>query len=214
MTSVKDVVAKSNCALALALKVIYLPLNKRLVRKRTRQYGFLKSYLDGRGFTVYPSEIIVGLNGLPQTKEGFFVDVAAFKDGGYYAFEYKSLRDSIGSQRLLNQICNYSLSFDYVMVVAEVNENGKRREASINPKRGSHMQQIISLGAGFWTVHLQNNPYKHDYGKTVFTEVLEPKLQHPNPDNKRYIEQKFKRYVFGLPVPEDPNQKTIEIWMH
>jgi len=190
----------------------FLPLNKRLVRKRTLKYGFLKSYLDGRGYSVYPTEIVVGHKDLPVTNQGFLVDVTAFKDGGYYAFEYKSLRDSIGSQRLLNQICNYSFSFDYVVVVAEVNENGKRREASIDPKRGSHMQQIISLGAGFWTVQFpKGHIYHTDPG--VFVEVLEAKLQHPNPENKRYIEQKFKRYVFGLPVPEDPNQKTIEIWM-
>jgi len=76
------------------------------------------------------------------------------------------------------------------------------------------MQQILSLGAGFWTVHFQNNPYKYDYGKTIFKEVLEPKLQHPHSENRHYIEQKFKRYVFGLPVPEDPNQKTIMSFLH
>lgn len=183
-----------------------MPLNKKYVRERTAQYGFLKSYLDSRGFSVYPSEIIIGMQDIPHTDGCWAVDVAAFKDDHYYAFEYKSLGDSIASKRLINQIGNYSLSFDYVIVVAEVNKNGRRREASIDPKRGSHMQQFLSLGAGFWTVQFGD--------PIVFVEALAPSLQHPHSENKAYIEQKFKRYVWGLPCPEEPNQKTIMDYLH
>jgi len=189
-----------------------VPLNKKYVRERTRQYGFLKSYLDGRGYRVYPSEIIIGLQDIPHKDQGFFVDVAAFKNGHYYAFEYKSNCDQL--LRSLKQIDNYSLSFDYVVVVAEV----PRHDISVNLSRGVRIKEIIGRGAGFWTVQLGEIDIVHakykPLSKPVFAEVLEPKLQHPHPANKQYIEQKFKRYVFGLPVPEDPNQKTITSFLH
>jgi len=201
------------------------PLNKTFVRKRTPKYGFLKSYLDSRGFRVYPSEIIIGMQDLPYTKGCWAVDVAAFKDDHYYAFEYKSIGDSIASKRLINQIRNYSLSFDYVIVVAQVTrktgqKDVRRLEASINPKRGCHMREILSLGAGFWTVQfgeIEDTSVRYQYkpfDTPVWEERLEPKLQHPHPENKLLIEQKFKRYVFGNPVPEDPHQKTIEQFLH
>jgi len=196
------------------------PLNKKYVRERTAQYGFLKSYLDSRGYRVYPSEIIIGLKDIPHKDEGFFADVAAFKNGHYYAFEYKSNGDQL--LRSLKQIDNYALSFDYVVVVAEV----PRHDISVNLSRGVRIKEILKTGAGFWTVqHNRSEPWFVDAdplfgGKTKnlitheFSELVEPKLQHPNLENKHYIEQKFKRYVFGLPVPDDPNQKTITSYLY
>lgn len=184
-----------------------MPLNKKYVRERTAQYSFLKSYLDSRGYSVYPSEIIIGLKDIPHQEQGFFVDVAAFKNDHYYAFEYKSNADQL--MRSLKQIDNYALSFDYVVVVAEV----PRHDISVNLSRGVRIKDIIRRGAGFWTVQFPKGPF-HKGDPIVFVEALAPSLQHPHPENKCYIEQKFKRYVFGMPVPEDPNQKTITSYLH
>jgi len=182
------------------------PLNKRLIRERSHKYGFLKSYLDTQGYSVYPTEIWCGSRDVPY-EQNLGVDVAAFKHGYYYAFEYKSNADQL--LRALKQVANYSLSFDYVVVVAEI----PRYDISVNPARGVRIKDILKTGAGLWTVQFPNRMWPEG-SKPVFAELMAPSLQHPNSENKRWIEQKFKRYVWGLPCPEDPHQKLIEQWLH
>lgn len=182
------------------------PLNKNLIRERSVKYGFLKSYLDSRGYTVYPTEIWCGSRDVPYD-QNLGVDVAAWKYGHYYAFEYKSNADQL--MRALKQIANYSLSFDYVVVVAEI----PRYDVSVDLERGVRVKDILRNGAGLWTVQFPNPMWPKD-SKLVFKELMAPSLQHPNSENKRWIEQKFNRYVWGLPCPEDPNQKLIEQWLY
>lgn len=181
---------------------------KEKKREWSSSWWFLKSHLQNQGFHVYPTEIICSGKHCPVPDRSLIADVAAEKNGEYYAFEYKSLGDNINSPRLMEQINNYSVSFDYVIVVAEVDEKGHRYEASVNPKRGTHMREILALGAGFWTVHFPH--YTYNPGQPpIFTEIAPPKQQQPNPENKQWIINKFKRYVFGQPVALDPNQTTL-----
>ena len=108
-------------------------------------YEFLHQHLRQKGFIVYPHEIVCGSEGC-QHDQNRFVDVAARKDGALYAFEYKSSADRL--LRAVKQVDNYSKSFDFVIVVAEV----PRSDISINPKRGVRIKEILAQGAGLWTV--------------------------------------------------------------
>lgn len=158
------------------------------------KYSFLKDYLETQGFTVYPTEIAIITYNCPVPRHPW-VDVGAFKGGFYYAFEYKSAGDYL--PRAKEQILNYRLSFDFVVVVAEI----PRRDVSVNPKRGRHAREIVKLGAGLWTVN-----------KDVFNELAPPQKQNPIPENRQWMNDKFHRYVWkDLPFdPLDPRQKRLE----
>lgn len=108
-------------------------------------YAFLHEYLRQQGFILYPHEIICG-NDECEHERNRLVDVAARKDGLFYAFEYKSSADRL--LRAVKQVDNYRKSFDYVIVVAEV----PRTDISVDPKRGVRIKEILKLGAGLWTV--------------------------------------------------------------
>lgn len=108
-------------------------------------YSFFHQYLSQKGFTVYPHEMICG----PEEtifEQNRFVDVVAKKNGKLYAFEYKSSGDQL--IRAIKQVANYRMSFDYVIVVAEV----PRFDISIHPKKGKRIQEILKQGAGLWTI--------------------------------------------------------------
>lgn len=111
-------------------------------------YDFLHHYLRQQGFTVYPHEIWCGDEECEFTRNRL-VDVAAKKNGLLYAFEYKSAADRL--LRAVEQVANYSHSFDYVVVVAEV----PRTDISVNPKKGIRIKEILRQGAGLWTVKFQ-----------------------------------------------------------
>jgi len=111
-------------------------------------YPFLSDFLMKKGFTVYPHEMVCGEVNCPHPQNRF-VDVAAKKDGKLYAFEYKSVGDYL--LRAVKQIENYRLSFDYVVVVAEV----PRYDVSVHPTRGVRIKELLRLGAGFWIVNFQ-----------------------------------------------------------
>jgi len=188
-----------------------MPLDRAWVKKRSPKWNFLKNYLDGKGYTVYPTEIACSTKHCPDPERNFMVDVAAFKNGCYYAFEFKSNGDQL--IRAIAQIKNYAVSFDYVIVVAQVNKEGLR-EVSVDPARGKHMKQLLNAGAGFWTVYFPYDPYNPDRNFIpIMNELVEPKLQNPHAENKKWIINKFKRYVWGIPHPEDPNQKQIKEWL-
>jgi len=184
-----------------------MPIERSWVKKRSPKWAFLKNYLDGKGYSVYPTEIACSTKHCPDPERNFVVDVAAFKHGYYYAFEFKSNGDQI--IRAIAQIKNYAVSFDYVIVVAQI---PRPQDLSVDPKRGIRIQDMLKLGAGLWTVHFPNKPYQPD-ALPIFVEEIEPKRQNPHPENKKWIENKFKRYVWGIPHPEDPNQKTIQGWL-
>jgi len=111
-------------------------------------YPFLQHYLRQQGFTVYPHEIWCGEAGC-EFDRNRLVDVAAKKNSLLYAFEYKSAGDRL--LRAVEQVANYSHSFDYVIVVAEV----PRTDISVNPKKGVRIREILRQGAGLWTVKFQ-----------------------------------------------------------
>jgi len=184
-----------------------MPLVKSWVKKRSLRWFFLKNYLDGKGYSVYPTEINCSGKHCPDPEKNLIVDVAAYKRGSYYAFEYKSNGDQL--LRAIPQIKNYSVSFDFVIVVAQI----PRHDISTDPRRGIRLREITKLGAGFWTVEFHEDPYKSNYGAKTIHELIPPKQQRPHPENKKWIQNKFKRYVWGIPTPEDPYQKTIEGWM-
>jgi len=110
----------------------------------------LKRYLKQKGYDVYPSEIVCGPIGCPH-QQNRLVDVAARKGECFYAFEYKSARDYL--PRALKQIENYRLSFDYVILVAEI----PRGDVSVDPKRGFYMKKFLNLGVGLWTVRFRSS---------------------------------------------------------
>lgn len=174
---------------------------KKYKRKRSSRYFFLKNYLDGKGYSVYPTEIAVATFQCPEPEKYFMVDVAAWKKDAYYAFEYKSSGDHL-YPRGLNQLLNYSASFDFVILVAEVPRH--RFGISLNPERGKRIREILASGAGLWTVKFRE---KVD-DQITFTEVMAPKRQNPNPKNKQWIIDKFQRYVWGFP-PFDEQQKRL-----
>ena len=116
--------------------------------KITYPYPFLSEFLMQHGFSVYPHEMVCGEIGCPH-EANRLVDVAARKDGKLYAFEYKSAADYL--LRAVKQIENYRLSFDFVIVVAEV----PRNDVSVHPKRGVRIKELLRLGAGFWTVNFR-----------------------------------------------------------
>jgi len=177
----------------------------RKIRKRKpfeprgRPYDFLRNYLNSLGFTVYPTEIICGSKGVPLTQYHPALDVAAYKDGFYYAFEYKSVEEGIHA-KVFEQIETYRRSFDYVLVVLNRGFTFTRKPRGPLTPRSKYYQQLMSQGIGLWCI----------CGKE-WIQVLEPKLQQPIEENNAYIEEKFKRYVFKeLPLQEfEPNQKLI-----
>lgn len=115
-------------------------------------YPFLSEFLMRHGFAVYPHEMSCGTINC-RYERNRLVDVAAKKDGKFYAFEYKSATDYL--MRAVKQVENYRLSFDYVIVVAEV----PRADVSVHPTRGVRIKELLKLGAGLWTVNFRKVVY-------------------------------------------------------
>ncbi len=163
------------------------------------KYPFLSAHLLAQGFQVYTREMVCGSIGC-RHEANRFVDVAAQKQGFYYAFEYKSNGDHI--LRALPQVENYSQSFDYVIIVAEL----PRTEISLDLRRGVRIKEFLRLGAGIWTVKFD----KMEKGDPPFTWIesinpqfqvlIEPSLQSPNPKNKEWIRLKFEHYLKRMPL--------------
>lgn len=188
-------------------------INYRLKpKKQSRRWWFLKNDLEGKGFAVYPTELECLMKHCIEPSRCRVVDVAAFRNGAFYAFEYKSAGDPIyagdgKSTRLLTQISNYASSFDFVVTVVEV----PRHDVSMNLKRGVRIRAVLRAGSGLWTVEFNRNPYSPDTLPKI-TELVEPTRQNPNAESRAWIMNRFKRHVWGIPVPEHPDQKQIEKW--
>jgi len=164
------------------------------------KYPFLSAHLLAQGFQVYTREMVCGSIGC-RHEANRFVDVAAQKQGFYYAFEYKSNGDHI--LRALPQVENYSQSFDYVIIVAEL----PRTEISLDLRRGVRIKEFLRLGAGIWTVKFDRLKKEDEYGNTwtessnpQFKVLSEPSLQNPHPKNKEWIRLKFQNYGKRLPL--------------
>lgn len=135
-------------------------------------YSFIKQYLQGQAFSVYPHEMICGPINCPH-KRNRFVDVVARKNGKYYAFEYKSSMDPV--IRAIHQLENYRLSFDYVVLLAEF----PRFDLSLNTKEGKdikklNIQKFIELGAGVWKVEfikIRANAFERSLIAGTFKQV-------------------------------------------
>jgi len=144
-------------------------------------HAFLADYLTKNGFHVYPREMVCGGVGCPFEKNRL-VDVAAVKEGKLYAFEYKSSGD--GLMRAVKQAENYRRSFDYVILVAET----PRYDFSLNPTRGVRIKEFLRIGVGLWTVRFIGD-------ETEISIIRDPQLQSPVPQNRAWVELKFKHNV-------------------
>ena len=164
----------------------------------------LSKYLRRRGYIVYPDELRCGYLETPNYPYRW-VDVVAYKNTKFYAFEYKSSGDPISGA--LKQIENYRHTFDYVVLVVEVPRKG-RTGISLNSKRGKKIYQIISLGSGVWTL-------SWDKCKTRFMikEIKKPIQQNPNTMNRKNIEKIFKNHSWKNKIIEagfNPRQNRID----
>jgi len=155
---------------------------------RGRPYDFVRVYLSSLGFTVYPTEIIC-------YGKHPCLDVAACKDGYYYAFEYKSAAEGIHA-KVFDQIETYRRSFDYVVVVLNRGLTFTNKPRRPLTSKSKFYRQLEVEGIGLWCV----------CGKE-WLQVLEPKLQQPNEDNIAYIEEKFHKYVFRDKPFEVPSKQ-------
>lgn len=97
-------------------------------------YEPFKNHLLTLGFTLYPTEFNCIYSAHP------LVDIAARMGCFYWAFEYKSLTDSVS--RGVDQVRCYSEWFDYVVLVSE---------KEINHRTSYNYWRLRNLGVGLWT---------------------------------------------------------------
>jgi len=162
---------------------------------RGRPYDFVRAHLSSLGFTVYPTEIICGSKDVPLTQYHPALDVAACKDGFYYAFEYKSVEEGI-HQKVFEQIETYRRSFHFVVVVLNRGLTSTHKPRGPLTSKSKYYQQLTSQGIGLWCI----------CGKE-WLQVLEPKLQQPVEENTTWIQDKFHKYVFRDKPFEVPSQQ-------
>ena len=156
--------------------------------------SFILEYLRMDGFTVYPTELFCGVDNLPYYPYRF-VDATAYKDGNFYAFEFKSSGDPLCSARVFKQIENYKASFDYVILVAEIPRKG-RTGITLNLK-GKKIYDIIRLGAGIWILSINSSTKKY-----MVKEIVKPQKQKPNLRNKQFIEKQFTQILGDNPCQQ------------
>jgi hypothetical protein len=130
------------------------------------KYGFLQKYLDTKGFTCYPKEFELELH----DERLRYVDFVAYKDGFFWAFEYKSFGDWVG--RGIEQCELYAKWFDYVVLVIERNLT----------RKSSFFKQIKENGFGLLWRKIDGS----------LTWKLDPKPQNPSQKKATYVAGKFK----------------------
>ena len=150
-------------------------------------YAFLVEHLERIGYLVYPTELSCGRHDTPND-QGRWVDVAAYRNGGFYAFEYKSSGDPISGA--VKQIENYRNSFDFVILLAEIPRKG-RSGVSLN-SRGKRIYDIVRLGAGIWIASKNRSRGVYD-----IREIAKPRIQAPNSLNRKYVERLFWMHYKG-----------------
>lgn len=134
--------------------------------KRIAAYTSFKKLLPTLGFTVFPIEFECIGSAHP------YVDVAAKMGCMYWAFEYKSMNDSVS--RGVDQLRCYSEWFDYVVLVSEMEFDHRTSENYWNLKE---------LGAGLWNF---------DPLTLRKVERSNPTLQAPHKSNRRFVERRFR----------------------
>ncbi|HZW55488.1 MAG TPA: hypothetical protein VFF30_04290 [Nitrososphaerales archaeon] len=132
-------------------------------------YHAFKNHLSASGFTVFPFEFECLGSDHP------YVDIAAKMGSMYWAFEYKSLSDSI--TRGIEQLRCYAEWFDYVVLVSE---------KEIDHRRSQNYWELKNLGAGLWN---------YDPIKGRFLEKTNPELQRPNRSNRTFVSRRFRSYT-------------------
>jgi len=174
---------------------------------RGKPYDFLRKHLASIGFVVYPTEIVIAGRGCEGPSFHPCLDVAATKDGDYYAFEFKSEREGL-HDRVFEQIESYRHSFDFVIVVLERGYSrtapyGVKPRGPLTPK-SKYYSILQQTGAGLWCICGEQ-----------YVQVIEPQRQTPVEQNRTWIDEKFHRYVFkDLPFEvTDPNQRRLTLFL-
>ncbi|MCX6658917.1 MAG: hypothetical protein NTX81_00845 [Candidatus Bathyarchaeota archaeon] len=170
--------------------------------------AFLAEHLERIGYLVYPTELSCGCHDTPHD-QGRWVDVAAYRNGGFYAFEYKSSGDPISGA--VKQIENYRNSFDFVILLVEIPRKG-RSGLSLNSRRGKRIYDIVRLGAGIWIASKNHAREVYD-----IREIAKPRIQTPNSLNRKYIERlfwmRYKRDSMMRPGGH-PSQQKLDHYTH
>lgn len=173
----------------------------------TPDVHLLTDYLTRSRYLVYPGEISCGRYETPNSPYRL-VDVAAYRNGRFYAFEYKSSGDPVSNA--VRQVENYGKSFDYVLLVLEVPRKG-RYGFSLTLRRGKRIYEIIRCGVGVWS--LSKNSIGREYR---IQEIVKAKLQRPNHLNRDFIRKTFTQHFkkYNLTKPEyNPQQRQLEQWL-
>ncbi len=135
----------------------------------------LLQILQKRGYAVHAREVHCTLSDHP------WVDVGAKKDRALWAFEYKSLNDSLAKG--VEQCLAYSRSFDFVVLVTE-----KRRST-----RSRLFTSFRRFGIGLWR-----------FDGTSVTELLKPKHQSPQARLRTHVERQLNWTIEpALEIPLD-----------
>lgn len=127
------------------------------------KYEALQDYLDSNGFTCFPRELrLVG-------EKHPLVDLAAYKNDAFWAFEYKSFADRL--DRGIEQCKGYSHWFNYVSIVIE------RRLTT----RSKYYVICEDLGFGVLLRAIDGS----------WAWKLDPKSQSPSKERLNYVRRKF-----------------------
>ena len=127
------------------------------------EHEVLQQYLDQLGFTCYPRELRL------KGEKHPLVDLAAYKNDNFWAFEYKSFGDWVGMG--IEQCKCYARWFDRVSLVAE------RRLTT----RSKFYHSCKKLGYGILLRGIEGS----------WAWRLDPQLQHPSDKNRNYVLVKF-----------------------
>jgi hypothetical protein len=130
---------------------------------RFPKYEKLQEYLDPLGFTCFPREFR-----LPAGKHPL-VDFVAFKQGSFWAFEYKSFADSL--KMGVEQCEAYADWFNYTTIV---------REGRLTRKNKYY---VMCRDAGFGILLLSIDGH--------FSWMLDPRPQNPAEENINHVQQRF-----------------------
>lgn len=140
----------------------------------------LIAFLEANGYSTHPNEVFC------PSAQHCWVDVAAVKGQDYWAFEYKSRRDSM--RRGLEQCRSYANAFNYVVLVAD------RDRVTSSP----YFTQFSRQGFGIW---------RHD--GTRFFAIVSPKRKAAVSRAKAVVEKQFTR----IRKRKNTNYVSLSTWL-
>lgn len=141
----------------------------------------LIAFLLEQGYRTNPDEVFC------PTAGHCWVDVAAVKEQDYWAFEYKSRKDSI--RRGLEQCHAYADAFNYVVLVAD------RYRVTSSP----YFRHFKREGFGVW---------RHDGIR--FYQILPPRRHAVNRNAKVVIERQFRHVLSSF---TDKSNTLLSNWL-